>query len=706
VTVDTGRNKKDHANGDPGENGKRPQEIHRRFVYTLSIAVFAVSAATTGVWLLLDYSETALPLLLALTAASGTSGILAHRGSARWAARLLFGFSLGAIMGAHLLTGEHVISAALLSGGYLNCILLAGALFSSRGALMTTLLLAVYSSAVSFLHYREGTEEALSLIPIFLSEFAVAAGIMYYLSSAQSRLRRYLSSTALRAHRNYAELKESEKRFRRFIEMSPVAVFFLDNKGIYTFVNPAAEQLTGYSREELVGSRFPVFTPSEYRDRHMREFSRLLKEKKSVLETVISSKDGRSIDVLSHAVKLDEEHYMIYATDISERTRYEHELKEAYRLAEEANKAKSEFLHTMSHEVRTPLNTIIGMTNILEQRSSASVPASYLESIELSAYSLLGIFEEILDFARIESGDIEAGYADFELFTLAEEALKPIILKAKEKELVIRCDFDPELPTRVLGDYLHMKQILTHLLHNAVKFTEEGGITFSMSATAWRDRHTTVEFTVRDTGIGIEPEQQAEIFELFRQADNSSTKHYGGIGLGLTLCKNLTALLQGDLSFSSASGAGSTFTFSVELETPEPSDHPELPDLRMEIVICAAERESREQLISLLKHYGQSPYTFDADQDCMHMLSASTGSPRCDVCIVELHQLFEGDEDTSLGAYLREHRNEIRHLIALVPLFWEGVYSQVKEIYGIHDYLVQPITPPKLLSVLSSAAHG
>lgn len=674
--------------------------LFTRFLVAITAAVLLISGATLSVWLLLDYPSAMLMLPGTLILAALASLLLAARGRYRLAGRLLFTLCLADVIVAHGFLGGNILIAALLSGGYLNLILLGGALFRRRGALWTTAVVAVTSTLLSLYHYLDGSPEALHLIPIYLTEFALSAGVLYYFISTHDLLNDNLQTAADSARGKTEELRNSEARFRRFIEAAPIAVFILDRTGRYTFVNPAAERLTGYARSELLQSRIPALSLPEQQERNAAAFEQLLQEESLSEETEIRTRSGRNISVLVQAVRLDSRQYMAFATDISERTRHEAELREAYRRTEEANKAKSEFLHTISHEVRTPLNTIIGMAHVLEQRLSSASVSSYLESIELSAYSLLGIFDEILDFARIESGDIEAGQCDFGLFELAEEALKPVILKAQERELTLRCNFDPRLPERVIGDYTHIKQILAHLLHNAVKFTEAGTVSFSMRAAEQSEEQCTVEFSVEDTGIGISPEQQAEIFELFRQADNSSTKHYGGIGLGLTLCKNLTELLQGSLSFSSVPERGSTFSFSLALDIPSQAEVPAPSERETEVILCIKDGEQHRQLSGLLEYYGARLKQSLAKEECTAVVEGELPPPDFDLCIVELDELFDGDVDTPLGTFLRSHRLPSGTIVALVPLFWEGVYRQVKETYALDDYILQPITPPKLRRVL------
>ncbi|MCC8166897.1 MAG: response regulator [Planctomycetes bacterium] len=345
---------------------------------------------------------------------------------------------------------------------------------------------------------------------------------------------------------------------------------------------------------------------------------------------------------------------------------YVDEMEKAKRDAERANQSKSEFLANMSHEIRTPMNGIIGMVDLLSRTRLTEEQREYSDIIKTSASSLLTIINDILDFTKIEAGKMVIEEAPFDLQATAAECLRLLSARAEERENELIFDYEPGLPTHVVGDMIRVRQLILNLVSNAVKFTQHGTVWIRIGGEIdTGSNRTNYVIKVIDTGIGIDPEMQERIFEKFEQADSNTSRRYGGTGLGLAICKSLTTLMGGDLTLTSEPGEGSTFTITLGLPNVKPDT--QLFDLRQDVwagspaIVYEPHQGLRELLATLLRSMG-FVVTEVEDQDALlHRLS--TMDPDANPLVL-IPNIF-GGETMQLVRELRDARDQSEAVVVI-----------------------------------------
>ena len=424
--------------------------------------------------------------------------------------------------------------------------------------------------------------------------------------------------------RKQAELAllDGQKRLQDIIDFLPDSTFVVNREGEVIDWNRAAEKLTGVKKKEIIGQGCYAYSVPFYGTRRPilidlvgQSFEELEKEYRNVRKEedriyaesfAPNLHDGKGAYLAGMAsLLLDSNGQPIGAIetirDISDRKRVENELLAAMEAAQAANRAKREFLANMSHEIRTPMNGVIGMTSLLLDSALTPEQREYAEIIQSSGNSLLSIIDDILDFSKIEAGRMELEEIPFDLRATVHDVHAMLLLRAREKGLDLFCDIDPEVPSLLRGDPGRLRQILNNLIGNAVKFTERGEVALRVTLEQESGGRARLRFAVRDTGIGIEPKVLATLFKPFVQADTSTSRKYGGSGLGLSICRRLVEMMQGEIGAESRPQEGSTFWFTacfeVRQETVEAELLGELDGCR---VLVVAERASDRHELSLM----------------------------------------------------------------------------------------------------------
>ena len=381
-------------------------------------------------------------------------------------------------------------------------------------------------------------------------------------------------------------------------------------------------------------------------------------------------------------------------------------LEESRQRAEAANRAKSEFLANMSHEIRTPMNGVIGLSQLALKSCADAKQSDYLRKIMSSASALLNIINDILDFSKIEAGKFSVETINFNLTSVLDSAANITEVRASEKSLQLIFQVAPDVPRRLIGDPLRVGQVLLNLLNNAIKFTERGEVVLSVSVAERRDDKVELAFAVRDTGIGMTPEQQARLFQSFSQADTSTTRRFGGSGLGLAISKRIAELMEGMIAVESSHGLGSTFTFTaafgVQEVVPEEllAPSPVLADLRVLIVDDNA--TAREILSSMLISWSMQVQTATGGWEAIATLQNAVGR-RAPFDLVLLDwQMAEPDGLMTAKAIFENGQIAQKpHIIMISAHRHDDIMAQANKI-GVDAFLIKPIDKSLLLETINS----
>ena len=500
------------------------------------------------------------------------------------------------------------------------------------------------------------------------------------------------------------------------IESIPVPIYVKDGDGRYARVNLAYCDMFGLSREALIGRAVEETHAEPLAEMHAHT-------DRCVLEGATTARyefraqlhDGRTVDCVASKAALRSPQGEITGLvgtviDITDQKQATRALMQAKEAAESASRMKSEFLANMSHEIRTPMNGIIGMTDIVLDTPLDDKQREYLGIVKSSAGALLDIINSILDFSKIESGKLSLDHRGFDLPRLLADTLMPMAPHALERGVDLRMELDPHLPARWIGDPGRLRQILNNLLGNAVKFTEAGEVVLSVREAAPRpeDARHWLRFAVRDTGIGVSPERQAQIFEPFIQEDNSITRRFGGTGLGLSITRHLCDLMGGGISLTSAPGQGSEFVaelpFEADADVPfiSPPMQPhadgiapgEQPAAASAQVLLAEDNAINELLtVTLLRRWGHKVTVAGDGAQAVMLFSEK----RFDVVLMDVH--MPGVSGLEATSHMRDIERETdRPHTPVIALTASAMPDDRRRCLdaGMDDYISKPLRPEDL----------
>ena len=494
------------------------------------------------------------------------------------------------------------------------------------------------------------------------------------------------------------------ERLQTILDTSPVGVS-ITSDGAIQFANPRFTELFGLHCGDSMSSSY-VDPDDQGKMRAIMDQDGVLRDYE--LQSYGPNREIRDVMVSVQCIEYHgKESYLGWQVDISDLKRVQNELASAKVVAEEATKAKGDFLANMSHEIRTPMNAIIGLGHLAMMTEMTAKQRDYLTKINSSSKALLGIINDILDFSKIEAGKLDMEAIDFDLNEVLDNLTSMVALKAADKGLEFLIASQPDLPTNLVGDPLRLGQVLINLVNNAVKFTDEGDITVAISVQEQGEKEATLRFEVRDTGVGMTKKQRGKLFKAFSQADASTTRKYGGTGLGLTISKRLTEMMGGEIGVDSTVGEGSTFHFTarfgiasheiVKKRQVVPND---LQGLRVLIVDDNA--TSREILANFMDSFG---FDYGEAASGKEAITELEMAPEDHVYgLVLMDWKMPGMDGIQASKRIKQHKGlkTIPSIIMVSSYGREELMKKADEV-GLDGYLVKPVNQSMLFDTIMYA---
>ena len=503
-------------------------------------------------------------------------------------------------------------------------------------------------------------------------------------------------------------LKTSEDRYQAIFDQSKDAIYVSTINGNLVDFNKATETLFNYSNEELIHLNVSkLYASNETR----LGFIKKLEKEKTVIdfEVVLKKKDGEFIDCLLTSSLIETNDFKGYhgtIRDITERKKAEKLLREK-ELSEKQASLKEKLLANISHEMRTPMNAIIGLTHLLSDTPLNEEQTEFVASIKKSSENLLGIINDILDISTIQLGDIKIQKKEFNLHELVQNVIQVVLFRFHRKNVKINLEIDKNIPLHFYGDPLRVNQILLNIVNNAMKFTEEGSVNVQVKLLSSINKIFTLQFMVSDTGIGIPLDKLDSIFETFVRVSDTNEKIYEGTGLGLAIVKNLIKLLDGKIEVTSVLGEGSTFILELPLSLSDniPLQSKSFIQVQDDVSfkLLLVEDNELDQIVAKKTIQKKWPNCkiFIAENGLKAIEYLKDNLP--DIILMDIQMpVMDGTETT---AYIRKNMPERAHLPILAMTAHANVESEKKYIeYDMDDFILKPFEPNELFEKIRKYA--
>jgi len=502
-------------------------------------------------------------------------------------------------------------------------------------------------------------------------------------------------------------LARERNLLRTLVDHLPDFIYVKDTQRRFLLANKSLAKLFGVaSSEELLGKTVFDFCPPELAQAFDESDQAILRTGEPLInfEDTVFDPTGKTEWVLTTLVPLRDGHGNIVGfvgidRDITERKQSEKKLEAATKAAEAASRAKSEFLANMSHEIRTPMNGILGMTGLLLETDLSFEQREYLEMVKQSADSLLTVINDILDFSKIEAGKLDLDLVEFDLRDSLEETIRTLALRADQKGLELLCEVRPEVPEVVWGDPTRLRQVIVNLVGNAIKFTERGEVVLTVELEREESGAHILQFTVSDTGIGIPTEKQNLIFEAFSQADSSTTRKYGGTGLGLTISSRLVQLMGGQIWLESTVGKGTQFHFRVPLQVGKRTTTPlsgAVEKLKgLTALIVDDNHANRRILEGVLASWGLRTVASRSGEEALARLAEAREAGETFTLVLTDVNMPEMDGFDLVERIRQNQELGTVTIMMLTSSGQRGDAARCREL-GISAYLTKPIRPSEL----------